>query len=1680
MKTLRQVQQHNNRKGFTLAELLVTVGILAILLSLTLVAVNAYNSRLKLLQMDNTAKDIFIVAQNHLTAAEVSGKLGVYVDDAGISADGRLGTQMGEEPSDFTDAKADAGLSSDLTWNDGDYYYIDYYPSTNANAGGNSTSANTQKLDDTILKYMLPNASIQDDIRTMDHYIIEYNAKTGNVYGVFYTDSSKGLTYSDVTALSTAGGRADTSAGKEARRTYSNSKGKDIIGYYGGAMADSLNAADMSDLSMKITNADTLKVEITDPNYFKTSGSLTNYYYTSVTVTVKGVESGKEDTFMLDLTDNAFKPTKKDATQTWWDVDTTTVTNADYSTTKALKYTLTLDDITTPGGHFADICHDLIPGEDIVVTAACSSKTVLSGVKTVRDNTNSLFATSAIDYDATAKKDLDTRTVSISSIRHLENLDPDVSGVPTKTDTAEEINFYVAGAVQTADLDWDEFKASDGATSGRDSICQYGLNTTTTGEWLASNSYYGINNPALTSYNGSKKSISNMVITNTAGNAGLFRTISSKKMTVSNLMLKNFQVSGTTGAGALSGSVKAITAEEANGAEPVVNVLNVGVSLTSGTSASDTADSRYASGSYTIKASAGSAGGLIGSSGRETHIVNSFASVPVRATVSAGGLIGEITTGGTEDSTIKNSYSSGRTVSGKYDTAAYNVTSTTGSAGGLIGTITAPTDFTSDYSTCSVSASAYGGGFIGIGTASGTSFVSCYDTGLISTSAAAEGGFAGRLAAGSGSGTFMDGITSGISGIGSNTSGVTASAVAYDTMAAASTNKATAAHTVVYDSTHSGKAYPFTAVNGTGFDGADYAHWGDWPDKPVTSTITGTNMFAYREHMKGDPENVYHWHIIGAELDPSGKVVVSKTYDDLVTANGKYVDVSGYGLLSTNDKLTNTFTQNGNKVKPYVNDLSNGVEVTINGNTLYYYSLNMNQYSGHQIYDTPEWRLGNGNGPTVTFQFNPDFAAAMKVKTLETYTFGTSGHEYQVRTSAQLNNVYRYPSKYFIQTCDIDLNKTAVTVIGSANASFTGSYDATGIGGAKDYSIYNYLNTKICGLFGYAKGAAIKGVNIFGTITDADISTIFSRPELYIGGLIDSCGISGDNGCTVTNCNANVDITLSKSSNVWGEASIGGLIGKSNNTDCSNSTSKGVIKLTNSSIVNAAYYGGLAGYSSDSKYINCDTSSDMEFNSATVSSGLNAGGFLGYSSNDTIGETMVSGYSCTASGDIAITKMTVPSGANIGGFAGSVENTEAKFCKAAGNVTIGPSVIFASGFNAAAFAGNAYNCNISNCQSTGNVTINNQGSSNKLNNTANIGGIAGYSSSNTIKSSKTSGTMDISVSTVYNANIMVGGFTGYSEYDALGTDTDPKSKNISDMDININISANDYPKLYVGGFTGYSLDSEVYYGASTGSVDMKNSGYNLYNGAMYVGGFAGYAGNDSDRYNQIFQSCWSKESIANAKGYSAGMAGYANYVQFIDCYAATKFDGTSAARTFLFANDTDIRAIFSNYYSSCYYTYCHGIELDTDGKPITSSYKFRNSIYPCYSEPSFMALTSAADGYYYGYYYGSLDASTEDMATLKAYFAADVQNGVSHWITDDTVAYPQLASFPESAAVTAQSVKASARKAKLALTSANNAEGASVPDIMKEALSKTKGIAEMKFSMLLPAGIIKQIPKLNN
>ena len=52
---------YKNRSGFTLAEVLIVVAIMAILANFGFVAVSHYNKRMTLLEMDDTAKKIFLL-----------------------------------------------------------------------------------------------------------------------------------------------------------------------------------------------------------------------------------------------------------------------------------------------------------------------------------------------------------------------------------------------------------------------------------------------------------------------------------------------------------------------------------------------------------------------------------------------------------------------------------------------------------------------------------------------------------------------------------------------------------------------------------------------------------------------------------------------------------------------------------------------------------------------------------------------------------------------------------------------------------------------------------------------------------------------------------------------------------------------------------------------------------------------------------------------------------------------------------------------------------------------------------------------------------------------------------------------------------------------------------------------------------------------------------------------------------------------------------------------------------------------------------------------------------------------------------------------------------------------------------------------------------------------------------
>ena len=66
MEQKRQNKQ-KRRAAFTLAEFLTVIAIVGILASLSFVAVIHYQRKLRRLEMDQTAKEIFLAAQNHLT-----------------------------------------------------------------------------------------------------------------------------------------------------------------------------------------------------------------------------------------------------------------------------------------------------------------------------------------------------------------------------------------------------------------------------------------------------------------------------------------------------------------------------------------------------------------------------------------------------------------------------------------------------------------------------------------------------------------------------------------------------------------------------------------------------------------------------------------------------------------------------------------------------------------------------------------------------------------------------------------------------------------------------------------------------------------------------------------------------------------------------------------------------------------------------------------------------------------------------------------------------------------------------------------------------------------------------------------------------------------------------------------------------------------------------------------------------------------------------------------------------------------------------------------------------------------------------------------------------------------------------------------------------------------------------
>ncbi len=655
------MQSNRKTRGFSLGETLIVVAIIVALAAVAFVSVPAYLRSLTQLERDGIAKEIFIAAQNHLTMAESQGYLGK--------------NGYGTLEADKTGKTNTQGI----------YYFVV--------SSGNLFSGSGNE----VLKQMLPFASVDETVRLGGSYIIRYQKSPALVLDVFYSDPNGRFKHSF------AGGEYDTlvasyreAAAKSDRRYYKETGDNSVIGWYGGAAAAALPTKTLKAPEIEIINAEKLQVLVSNPNGVDGNITLILTGETSknqVAIPVF-VGAGTGDAGNVPISG----PT----------TDSSVFNGTSYCT-------VTLDDITVQGKHFAELFATLAPGENITVQAVAFNNSALSNIAySAEKKTNSLYA----DLDAAGT------TASIANIRHLENLDSSLSklGTAVQNTAGADRSITLTSAVQTTDLDWKEFDSIITGTALSTDPYTYSVqvySVSGTSAHTSEGCYHPVTLSQAISYNGQSHTIQNIRVSETTGTAaGLFGEAgsSSTSTTIENLKLKDFSVSVSSASGAggaLAGQLTNVT------------VNNVVAIQSSGHTTADIT-------------SVGNAGGLIGQM-TGGSVQASAAALTVTSTGgNAGGLVGYAS--GTAFSA---SYSGGHTDQGEYynhdtdgkrTTAIYNVTGS-GSVGGLIGK-GENVEAQYCYSTCSVSG-ATAGGLIGEAGKDDEDTATCeiknsYCTGLVS------------------------------------------------------------------------------------------------------------------------------------------------------------------------------------------------------------------------------------------------------------------------------------------------------------------------------------------------------------------------------------------------------------------------------------------------------------------------------------------------------------------------------------------------------------------------------------------------------------------------------------------------------------------------------------------------------------------------------------------------------------------------------------------------------------------------------------------------------------------------------------------------------------------------------------------------------------------------------------
>lgn len=545
---LRGRRNERRQGGFTLAELLIVIAIAAIVAGFGFVAVVQHQRALKLTEMDNIAREIYVAAQNHLTESASTGEWNKLYDE-------------NKEDVRYLGEKFDP--SQDKTFVVSNPANHDFRTFTfNPSGAASPLDINSDGRAATALGLMLPMGATDDSVRSDGYYVVEYDALTASVYGVFYTDNNLGVDDSDVLNIDQSeGGRSDS----DYRLNYTKNSRRDIIGYYGGTVTTKPEAKKEEPkpeeevrplpITAEIINDARLLLVVTDPN---------NTLTKSISVQI------------FDKNNSNVSISKYD--------NRITTTEGGVNVT---KYIYILDSVVDSDKHFAKQFSSLQAGGNIYAVVKATVQSSKAGSAATGETTCQSNSANSLYGDGS-----DNSAALIANGRHLENLSKDISGVSEDTVTKAEVtkSFGWAGGGENGTNASDTFiaaieneKKEYGLTS-YDQVCF--ADGSTKGK---ANTYYGVQSSVLSAFYGKSADItlSHFIIAArpASADAGLIES-TDHSLNIYNLKLTDFLITGGNGssgtAGAVIGNISSHNnAGKSDSSEKSLNISNVSVEKSS-------------------------------------------------------------------------------------------------------------------------------------------------------------------------------------------------------------------------------------------------------------------------------------------------------------------------------------------------------------------------------------------------------------------------------------------------------------------------------------------------------------------------------------------------------------------------------------------------------------------------------------------------------------------------------------------------------------------------------------------------------------------------------------------------------------------------------------------------------------------------------------------------------------------------------------------------------------------------------------------------------------------------------------------------------------------------------------------------------------------------------------------